>query len=318
MGANDNLQKAKLTKSDEFYTQLQDIEDELKHYRPHLEGKVIYCNCDDPAWSNFYKYFTLNFKFLGLKKLISTHYTKDLQTDPAYKKECVLDTSGNLVETTTDLFGDGDFRSDECVGLLKEADIVVTNPPFSLFREYVAQLIKYNKSFVIVGNQNAITYKEIFNLIKDNKLWQGYKCGDMSFKVPDHYEARETRYWQDESGQKWRSLGNACWFTNLTHKKRTEELILWREYNKNDYPTYDNYAAIEVNKVASIPIDYFGEMGVPITFLEKYNPSQFHIIGIDRQLIHALTGKVSRLYINGVELYARILIKRIANDENKS
>ena len=179
------------------------------------------------------------------------------------------------------LEGDGDFRSQECIELLKQADIVVTNPPFSLFREYVAQLMKYDKQFLIIGSQNNVTYKEIFPLLKDNKLWLGYKSGDMAFTVPDSYEARETRFWVDENGQKWRSLGNICWFTNLDIKKRHEELVLFRNYSADKYPHYDNYDAIEVSKVSEIPCDYIGTMGVPITFLDKYNPEQFEILGIN-------------------------------------
>ena len=195
------------------------------------------------------------------------------------------DKDGNGIPTLEEiavkpLKGDGDFRSEECIGLLKQADIVVTNPPFSLFREYVAQLVEYSKKFIIIGNQNAITYKEIFPLLKENKIWLGNHNGDMAFQVPDYYEPKATRYWQDETGQKWRSMGNICWFTNLDIAKRHEELILYRTYNPEDYPKYDNYDAIEVSKVADIPCDYDGVMGVPITFLDKYNPRQFKIMGI--------------------------------------
>lgn len=205
--------------------------------------------------------------------------------------------------------GDGDFRSEECVEILKQADIVVSNPPFSLFREYIAQLIAYDKKFLVIGSQNAISYKEIFSLIRDNALWLGYKSGDMKFQVPSYYEPRATRYWQDETGQKWRSLGNICWFTNLEHSKRQEELILFRSYNANDYPKYDHYDAINVNRVVDIPMDYEGSMGVPITFLDKYNPKQFTLIGIDRYVEdNPHYGK--RFSINGKEVYARILIKK--------
>ena len=224
------------------------------------------------------------------------------------------DKNGNFIPDPNEigikpLKGDGDFRSKESIDLLTQADIVVTNPPFSLFREYVAQLMEYDKKFVIVGSQNAVTYKEIFQYFKDNRIWVGYKSGDMEFKVPDHYEERETRFRQDETGQKWRSLGNICWFTNLDISKRHEDLILYRTYNPEEYPTYDNYDAINVNKVAEIPMDYKGAMGVPITFLDKYNPDQFEILGIDRPLVEEITGKVSRFRINGKEIYARIVIK---------
>lgn len=287
---NNNLHSAKNNKEDEFYTQLSDIEKELKHYKKHFKNKVVLCNCDDPRVSNFFHYFSYNFEKLGLKKLITTCY-KNQQRDlfsqndkeQAIYLEYEGDKNGDNVPNPEEigihiLNGDGDFRSQECIELLKEADIVVTNPPFSLFREYVAQLIEYEKKFLIIGNQNAITYKEIFSLIKDNKIWLGYKAGDMAFSVPEYYEERETRFWIDESGQKWRSMGNICWFTNLDHTKRHEELILYKSYNENDYPKYDNYEAINVNKVAEIPVDFPNAMGVPITFLDKYNPEQFEII----------------------------------------
>jgi len=255
----------------------------------------------------------MNFNYLGLKKLIATCYVSspvmftqlsifdDMEQeviDPnkkPYKVEIteVSDENGDGAFDLDDiqtllrkknvcsiLKGDGDFRSEECVELLKEADIVVTNPPFSLFREYVAQLVEHNKKFIIIGNQNAITYKEIFPLLKNNKMWIGYKFGDMSFRVPDYYKPRETRYWEDETGQKWRSLGNACWFTNLEIEKRHEELILYRTYSPEEYPHYYNYDAIEVSKTTNIPCDYWGIMGVPITFLDKYNPDQFEILGM--------------------------------------
>lgn len=316
MAGNKALSAANKAKQDEFYTQLVDIENELKHYKEHFRGKVVLCNCDDPYESNFFKYFAMNFSHLGLKKLICTCYAgspviytqltfsgeeevvgtettgkkpykieitevKDLNGDGAVDLadvELLLRTAEGKPEL---LKGDGDFRSAECIELLKQADIVVTNPPFSLFREYVAQLIEYDKKFLIIGNQNAITYKEIFSLLKDNRLWIGYKSGDMAFTVPDSYTARETRFWIDENGQKWRSMGNICWYTNLDIQKRHENLILYRNYNPEEYPTYDNYNAIEVGKVSEIPEDYDGVMGVPITFLDRYNPEQFEILGIN-------------------------------------
>lgn len=307
MGGNKSLNAAAKAKKDEFYTQMPDIANELKHYKKHFYDKVVLCNCDDPFESNFFKFFALNFNTWGLKKLICTCFdgssiagnelplfedNKDVKRK-AYKVELTEVTDINQ-DGATDLLdvkeilklnppqllqGNGDFRSAECIELLKEADIVVTNPPFSLFREYVAQLMEYNKKFLIIGNQNAITYKEIFPLIRNNKLWLGYKAGDMSFAVPDSYEPRATRFWIDSSGQKWRSMGNICWYTNLDHKKRHEELDLYKNYTPEEYPKYDNYDAIEVSRVADIPIDYDGYMGVPITFLDKYNPEQFEIYG---------------------------------------
>lgn len=345
--ANNNkaLSNANKAKKDEFYTQLTDIEKELRHYKHHFRGKTVLCNCDDPYESNFFKYFAIYFNHLGIKKLICTCYasspvvytqmsffgedkvvgTSEDNRKP-YKIEIteVTDLNGDGAVDLTDvdlllqsvdgkpelLNGDGDFRSDECIELLKEADIVVTNPPFSLFREYVAQLIEYNKKFLIIGNQNAITYKEIFPLLKDNKMWIGYKSGDMAFTVPDSYEARETRFWIDENGQKWRSLGNICWFTNLDIQKRHEDLILFRNYTPENYPHYDNYDAIEVNKVADIPCDYDGAMGVPITFLDKYNPEQFEILGLDRYTVPKEYLVGGRVAIDGKPKYARILIKK--------
>ncbi|MDE7413136.1 MAG: adenine-specific methyltransferase EcoRI family protein [Muribaculaceae bacterium] len=309
MAGNRSLNAAAKAKQDEFYTQMPDIAQELKHYKRHFKGKVVLCNCDDPFESNFFKFFALNFNAWGLKKLICTcfdgssivgrelnlfNYDEQPTSErKAYKVELteVSDVNGDGATDLLDvkeilksnppvlLSGNGDFRSDECIELLKEADIVVTNPPFSLFREFVAQLIEYDKKFLIIGNQNAITYKEIFPLIRNNQLWLGYKSGDMAFTVPDSYEPRATRYWVDESGQKWRSMGNICWYTNLDHKKRHEELDLYKTYSPEEYPKYDNYDAIEVGRVADIPMDYEGYMGVPIIFLDKYNPEQFEIYG---------------------------------------
>lgn len=350
--ANKNLTNAKNAKKDEFYTQLVDIENELRHYREHFRGKTVLCNCDDPYESNFFKYFAANFNQLGLKKLISTCYDgspitgaemspqllgledeKPLRTSYRVEITEVTDVNGDgrvdladvryLLENDKNVMkklkGNGDFRSEECIELLKEADIVCTNPPFSLFREYVAQLMTFNKKFLIIGNQNAITYKEIFSLIMDNKIWLGFKSGDMAFKVPSDYEPRETRYWQDETGQKWRSMGNICWFTNLDHKKRHEELILFKTYNSDDYPHYDNYDAINVDKTADIPCDYDGVMGVPITFMDKYSPEQFVILNSnDYKISDTELNKVSTSYfdmvarpiINNKEIYRRMFILR--------
>ncbi len=290
--AKRNIDKAKEAKKDEFYTQLEDINNELKHYREHFRGKTVLCNCDDPRISNFFTYFAYNFEFLGLKKLMTTCYKNqnmDLFSQNESEQAVYLvyegDKNGDHIPTADEigvhpLKGDGDFRSQECIELLKEADIVVTNPPFSLFREYLAQLIEYDKKFLILGNQNAITYKEIFPLIQNNKMWLGSALSYAAFKVPNYYEEKSTRFWVDENGQKWRSMGNICWFTNLDIKKRHENLILYKNYSQELYPHYINYDAIEVSKTDFIPADYDGIMGVPITFMDKYNPEQFEIIGI--------------------------------------
>lgn len=318
MAGNKSLQAANKAKQDEFYTQLSDIENELKHYKEHFKGKTVLCNCDDPRVSNFFLYFSYNFERLGLKKLITTCYknqNRDLfsqnDSERAIWLEYYGDKNGNRVPDPNEiginyLNGDGDFRSEECIELLKQADIVVTNPPFSLFREYVAQLIKYDKKFVIIGNQNAITYKEIFSLIKNNKLWLGSTLSFAKFKVPDYYEERSTRFWIDENGQKWRSFGNICWFTNLDIAKRHESLILYKKYSSLDYPKYDNFDAINVDKVADIPEDYDELMGVPVTFLDKYNPEQFEIIGNELDL----NISKGRGYVNGKRMYGRIFIRR--------
>lgn len=273
MAGNNSLNAAMKAKQDEFYTQLDDIAKELKYYKQHFQGKVVFCNCDDPYESNFFKYFALNFNQLGLKKLIATCYNGSPiagdelpllfeieESEPkkiAYKVEIteVQDYNNDGAVNLADvqwliqndknvlslLKGNGDFRSQECIELLKEADIVVTNPPFSLLREFILLLVEFNKQFLIIGHQNAIHYKDIFTLIKEDKIWLGYKFGDMSFKVPDYFEPRATRYWVDSNGQKWRSLGNVCWFTNLDIQKRQEELILYRKYIPEEYPKYDNY-----------------------------------------------------------------------------
>ena len=263
MAANANLHKAKEAKNDEFYTQLTDVSKELMHYKQHFKGKTVLCNCDDPTWSAFWKYFHLNFSVLGLKKLISTHYDK---TEPTYKMEYTGGNDNDIeVGVKTPLEGNGDFRNKECLDLLDECDIVCTNEPFSLFREYMAVLMEHNKKFLIIGNKNAITYKEFFPLLKENKVWLG--CTNVKeFLQPDG---------------KIKKFGNIGWFTNLDVAKRHEKLILWKHYTPEEYPKYDNYDAIEVSKVSDIPVDYDGVMGVPITFLDKFNPNQFEIIGAD-------------------------------------
>jgi len=312
---NKDLHKAKDAKKDEFYTQLSDIERELRYYQGHFKDKVVYCNCDDPYDSYFFKYFALKFNFLGLKKLIATCYigspiantqlslfddeseenkttktphkieiteTPDMNDDGAVDLtdvELLLASDRNHL---TRLKGDGDFRSKECIELLKEADIVVTNPPFSLFREYVAQLIEHDKKFVIIGNVNAITYKDIFKLIKENKLWTGYsiRSGDREFAVPDDYPLNAASCRIDESGKKYIRVKGVRWFTNLDYKERYEDIILYKQYNSEEYPKFENFDAINVNATKDIPVDYAGAMGVPITFLDKYNPNQFEIIGL--------------------------------------
>ena len=336
--ATTTMTSAKRNKADEFYTQLIDIEQELKYYKEHFYGKTVFCNCDDPYESNFFKYFAMNFNYLGLKKLIATCYDTspiaytqlsflgDNRFIPngnrkAYKIEIeqVDDYNGdgavdladvkyllqNKKNVLTLLQGDGDFRSDECIELLVQADIVVTNPPFSLFRDYIGQLIKYNKQFIIIGNKNAITYKEIFSLIKTEKVWLGYRNinADMWFIVPDNYECEKV-----VDGKRLKHI-MGCWFTNIDTTKRHEGLTLYKAYNADEYPKYDNFDAINIDKVTDIPYDYDGYMGVPITFLDKYNPKQFEIIKFRK-------GNDDKdLSINGKCPYFRIIIKR-RNHEN--
>lgn len=314
---NELLQKAKRAKSDEFYTQLSDIDRELQHYEQHFNGKTVYCNCDDPQTSNFFRYFALNFKRLGLKKLIASCYkeqTFDLFNIEPDDYGFYFEYTGSSDETINPSLndvsyfnGNGDFRSHECINLLKQADIVVTNPPFSLFREYVAQLIKYDKKFLIIGNINAITYKEIFKLIKENKVWLGVNLGRgiSGFIVPSHYELYGTETQIDEFGNRIISPNNCLWLTNLENSHRHKDLILTKRYigNENEYPKYDNCNGINVNKTQDIPIDYNGFMGVPITFLHKFNPDQFEIIKFRK----GDNGK--DLSINGKCPYFRILIK---------
>ncbi len=320
MAGNKSLHAANKAKQDEFYTQLPDIEKELKHYRKHFHGKTVYCNCDDPTISNFFRYFHLNFAKLGLKRLITTCYRNqqpDLFSKHNMETAAGVKYVGNGTEPTVfQLKEDGDFRSRECIELLKQADIVVTNPPFSLFREYIAQLVEYDKKFVVIGNKNAITYKEIFPLIKGDKLWIGHTpmSQDLLFDVPEDYAQELLRTKKQGSAYKIvdqivKGRSESIWFTNLDHKKRQEDLILYKKYSPDEYPKYDNYDAINVGKTADIPVDYAGEMGVPITFLDKHNPEQFEIIGMDRPLITELTGKQSRFKIKGKEIFARIVVR---------
>lgn len=282
---NSNLHSAKREKNDEFYTQIVDIERELKYYKEHFVGKTVFCNCDDPKESNFWKFFSLNFDNYKLKRLISTHFDYE---KPSYMMDMYRDDNG-VYTATKDLEQNGDFRSSECIELLKQADIVVTNPPFSLFREYVAQLMEYEKKFLIIGNKNAITYKEIFPLLKENRMWIGYNTIS-EFDTPN--------------GVTKKISGLTRWFTNLDIDKRHEDLIMYKQYSSLEYPKYDNYDAIEVSKVTEIPKDYGGVMGVPITFLDKYNPEQFEIIKFRK-------GNDDKdLCVNGKCPYFRILIKR--------
>ena len=288
--ANERFDNAKKNKNDEFYTRLEDIEKELNHYKEYFKGKTIFCNCDDPRISNFFKYFALNFNEFGLKKLISTCYKNqdvDLFTQNDCEKAVYIEYTGNPNDPTStdfstievkELKGDGDFRSQECIELLKQSDVVITNPPFSLFREYVAQLIKYDKKFIIVGHQNAISYKEIFSLIKENKLWLGYgfKGGAAHF-INTHYEDYASAGDHKEGMIR---VSGVVWFTNIDIKKRHEELVMYKTYNPEEFPKYENYEAINVDKSTDIPMDYDGVIGVPITFLDKYSPDQFEIVGL--------------------------------------
>lgn len=347
MAGNKNLRRADKAKNDEFYTQLTDIERELKHYKEHFRDKIVLCNCDDPYESNFFKYFALNFNHLGLRKLITTSYAgspitytqlsfegvdekpvyigteripykieinevTDLNNDGAVDLSDVEYLIKNNKNTLTLLKENGDFRSDECIKLLKEADIVCTNPPFSLFRDYVAQLIEHDKKFVIIGNQNAITYKEIFPYIKNGKMWigNGFKGNVGFFESP--YEDYAV------SSQHKRGLiriSGVMWFTNLDITKRHEDLPLYKTFNETDYPKFDNYDAINVDKTRDIPCDYFGKMGVPITFLDKHNPDQFELIdGIGRySILHNEETKKAGKYlsmVDGKAKYFRIIIQR--------
>ena len=298
-----NLHAAKSAKADEFYTRLSDIRKELAHYTDHFRNKVVYCNCDDPEVSSFFEYFVSNFEVLGLKRLIASCY-KPSNGPLFYTKEEDQATyaiyEGGEIEVLY-LEGDGDFRSEESIEILQQADIVVTNPPFSLFRRYMAQLIRYKKQFLIVGSMNAITYKETFKLIKGGKLWQGVNALKL-FKVPQGYEPRASDVVIE--GQRFASFGNILWFTNMEHSKRREEIPLTKTYNEEEYPTYDNYNAIEVSRVADIPCDHFGPMGVPITFLDKWNPNQFDVVKFRK----GDDGK--DLSVDGKYPYFRILIRR--------
>ena len=317
---NKNLNKAKKAKKDNFYTSLSDIENELKHYSSHFKNKKILCNCDDPRISNFFRYFSYNFDRLKLKKLTATCYKSTILecfsesiSEKAVYLEYTGDKNGNRIPDPEEigvipLKGDGDFRSDECIELLKQADIVVTNPPFSLFKEYLAQLLKYNKKFIIIGNMNAVTYLDIFPLIKENKMWPGHSFNTtMEFQLPKEYKK-----WSriDENGVKYGNVSGICWYTNIPHKKLFDDFIFTKKYkgNEKNYPKYDNYDAIEVGFTKLIPEDYYGVMGVPISFLDKYNPEQFEIVG---QMVTTTLTEYNFGFpiVDGKGKYARILIK---------
>jgi len=339
-GSVKHIHNAKSGKNDEFYTVLADIEKELKHYKKHFKNKVVYCNCDDPYESNFFKFFAANFNNFGLKKLIVTSYGGspiigsqlplleikgingkepikiEINKVEDYNKDGSIDLADvqlllkHDANTSKPLKQGGDFRSNECIELLKKADIVVTNPPFSLFREYVEQLMEYKKKFLIIGTWNAITYKEIFPLIRNNKIWIGINSNRnfSGFIVPKHYPLSGTEARIDENGNRIVSSNNTCWFTNLDNASRHEKLILYKKYGPKEYHTYDNFDAIEVSKTNDIPIDYKGLMGVPITFMNKYNPEQFEILQCSAYSDKTHFGS-GALFVKGKKQYARVLIK---------
>ena len=310
MAKNANLHAAKNAKNDEFYTQLSDVEKELKHYKDFFNGKKVLCNCNDDKWSAFFKYFSMNFEHLGLKQLVCVSYNENgkgkkyVYNGDLNNNRMVDDWEVNV----TELNGNGDFSSDECIELLKDCDVVVTNPPFSLFRDFVALLQQYEKKFLIIGSSNAITYKEIFPLIKDNKMWLGVNNGSKKYEIPT---IDNTKKYEEVDGKYYQSLGNTCWFTNIPHGKRNQPLDLYKKYNTEEYPKYDNYDAINVNKTSDIPMDWSGVIGVPITFLDKYCPTQFEIVGLDRY-VEGNTMPNKRMHIDGKEIYARILIRKLA------
>lgn len=329
MMGNSILNKARYSSNntDEWYTDYKTIENEVNHYESQFNGKKVLCNCDSPYKSAFAKYFLKNFNRFKLKKLVCISYAKSEMhsseddrglllevdkmpyfTDGDLNDEKIfeaLNSNGNIKK----LIGDGDFRSKECINYLIDSDIVVTNPPFSKFRELFSLITKYGKQYLLISNQNAIGYKEIFPYIKNKKARVGYHFGDMAFRVPDNTEPRKTRFWVDEFGQKWRSLGNAMWLTNLDTQGRHQELQLTQHYVPDNYPKYDNYDAINVNKVTEIPMDYDGVMGVPITYLKYHNESQFEIVG---EASHGSDNEFDlfKPKVNGKELFKRILIKR--------
>ena len=323
MAKNTNLTDAKKAKNDEFYTQIEDIEKELNNYKDFFKGKKVLCNCNDGklngTWSAFAQYFSMNFEHLGLKKLTCMSYNEN---GCGMKYVYCGDRNGNCIADdfeweVSELKGHGDFSDEEGCQLMQECDVVVTNPPFSLFRDFVAQLMEYNKKFLIIGNMNAITYKEIFPLIKDNKLWLGasIKSGDRKFYVPDNYQLNASGCGIDEKGKRFIRVKGVRWFTNIEDAKRNLSLDLYKKYNPKDYPKYDNYNAINVNKTSDIPMGYDGVMGVPISFLDKYCPTQFEIVGLTSSSRECTYGQVignatTRAMIGGKKIYARILIRR--------
>ena len=311
MAKNTNLHNAKRAKNDEFYTQLVDVEKELKHYKAFFKGKKVLCNCNDDKWSAFFKYFSMNFEHLGLKQLVCVSYNEN---GNGKKYAYNGDLNGNrMVDdwevNVTELNGNGSYSSDECIELLKDCDVVVTNPPFSLFRDFVSLLYQYDKKFLIIGNCNAIICKEIFPLIKENKMWMGISSFNegMYFRVPQDYSYADSyKFKKDINGVKVSRVPSICWFTNIPHNKRNQPLDLFKKYDPAEYPKYDNYDAIECSKTANIPMDYDGVIGVPITFLGKYCPTQFEIVKFRK----GDDGK--DLTINGKSPYTRVLIRKLS------
>lgn len=320
---NKNLCSAKYNKRDEFYTQLVDIEKELVYYKDldHFKNKTVYCNCDNPKTSKFFQYFSNSFETLGLKKLITTCYNDNMQSREKDSNQAFyLEYGGKESKLNIrPLKGNGDFRSDECISFLKQADVVVSNPPFSLFREYLNLLVDHDKKFLIIGNVNAITYKETFRLIKEGKMWLGASIhsGGIEFGVPSDYLVHSSSCRIDENGNKFVRVPGIRWFTNMNYEGQNRKLDIFKQYNTKDYPTYDNYEAINVNKTKDIPIDYNGVMGVPITFLDKFNPNQFEILGLSASAgydanivgIPFLGKKDARPLLNNKNTYARIFIR---------
>lgn len=308
MVSNSNLHKAKEAKNDEFYTQLTDVSKEMMHYKQHFKDKIVLCNCDDPTWSAFWKYFHLNFSALGLKKLISTHYDK---TQPTYKMEYTGGDDNDIeVGIKTPLEGNGDFRNQECLDLLDEADIVVTNPPFSLFREYVAVLMEHEKKFLIIGNRNAITTKDVFPLIQAGKIWlgNGFSNGNAYFSIPKDADTSHYAAGVYDTTTGLVKFRNCVWYTNMDFAKRHEKMILWQTYTPDIFPHYDEFDAINVDKISNIPADYDGVMGVPITFLDTHNPDQFDIVWLDGTDITKWYG--SGPLLGGKKKYRRLFIRK--------
>ena len=303
---NSNLHAAKSAKNDEFYTQLSDVEKEMNYYKDFFRGKKVLCNCNDDTWSSFFKYFSTNFENLELAKLTCVSYN-----EKAHGVKYVFDNDQNIA--ITELNGHGDFRDDECRELLEDSDVVITNPPFSLFRQFIVLMMEFKKKFIIVGNGNAVTYKEVFPYIKNNQIWMGVSKGiggKMSFYASDDYDNKHNYY--NEDGRKLAQVNTACWFTNIEHSKRHLPLDLYKRYNPTEYPKYDNYDAIDCSKTCDIPMDYDGVIGVPITFLDKYCPEQFEILGIANSA-RWIGEFPCYTIINGVKIYNRILIRHIDN-----